>query len=291
MSADPDEKTMTFWEHMNELRSRLIKMVLAFIVGAVVAWFYREEVLTWLITPFVEAWNSDALGGQASLHFSAPAALFFANLKLSAIAGLVVALPFILYQIWAFVAPGMYSNERRFAIPFVVSSTLLFVSGALFGWKVAFPIAFRYLLHFAGPIGGTGFEVKPTVMIGDYLDFVSRMLLAFGATFQIPVLIFFLSAAGIVNYRQLIKFSRYFIVIAFVVAAVITPPDVASQFLLAIPLLVLYAISVGISYLMTRKRVKQMDAETKASEAEQLSEAEPEPRKRAKPRKKVQDER
>ncbi len=259
MSADPEEHSMTFWEHLEELRSRIIKMALAFLVGAVVAWIYRVEVLMWLTKPFIEAWNPGSLGEKASLHFSAPAALFFAYVKLAVMAGLIFALPVMLYQLWAFIAPGLYSNERRLAIPFTLSSTALFATGALFGWKVAFPLAFRYLLDFAGPVGSEGFEVKPTVMIDDYLDFVVRMLIAFGATFQLPVLIFFLSIAGLVNYRQLIKFGRYFIVIAFVLAAVLTPPDITSQVLLAAPLLVLYILSIGISYVVTRKRVQAQD--------------------------------
>ncbi len=265
MSEEPEEQTMTFWEHLEELRSRIIKMALAFVVGAIVAWIYRAEVLVWLTQPFVEAWNTGALGEKASLHFSAPASLFFAYVKLAVMAGLILALPVMLYQLWAFIAPGLYSNERRLAIPFVLSSTTLFTCGALFGWKVAFPLAFRYLLDFAGPVGSEGFEVKPTVMVDDYLDFVSRMLIAFGATFQLPVLIFFLSIAGIVNYRQLIRFGRYFIVIAFVLSAVLTPPDITSQVLLATPLLALYGISIGISYVITRKRVREMDAKASKS--------------------------
>src|SRR5690606_26301868 len=111
MSADPEEHAMTFWEHLEELRSRILKMALAFIVGAIVAWIFRVEVLTWLTKPFVEAWNPGALGEKASLHFSAPAALFFAYVKLSVMAGLIFALPVMLYQLWAFIAPGLYSNE------------------------------------------------------------------------------------------------------------------------------------------------------------------------------------
>ena len=187
------------------------------------------------------------------------------RLRVGLTAGIVLACPVWFYQLWAFIAPGLYSNERRLAIPFVLSSTTLFVTGALFGWKIAFPLAFRYLLDFAGPVGTQGFEVKPTVMVDDYLDFVSRMLIAFGATFQLPVLIFFLSVAGIVNYRQLIRFGRYFIVIAFVLSAILTPPDITSQVLLATPLLVLYGISIGISYVITRKRVRELDSKASKS--------------------------
>ncbi len=265
---------MTFWEHLEELRWRVMKMAIAFLIGAVTAWFFREEILTWLTLPFVEGWAAGNLDRQASLHFSAPAAMFLANIKIAVLSGLLFALPIMLYQVWAFVAPGLYSNERRLAIPFVVSSCTLFACGALFGWKIVFPAAFRYLLHFAGPVGGSGFEVMPTVMVDDYLDFVTRMLLAFGITFQLPVLVLFLSIARIVNYRHLIRFGRYFIVIAFVLGAVLTPPDVTSQVLLALPLLVLYGLSVGLSYLITRKHVKELDRRAAAGEAEEAPDSE-----------------
>jgi sec-independent protein translocase protein TatC len=253
MSDNPEEHAMTFWEHLEELRRRIIRMGLAFAVGGVVAWIYREALLGWLTQPFVAAWANGKLGGKAALHFPAPASLFIEYVKLALLGGFVFALPVILYQLWAFIAPGLYSREKRLAIPFVVSSCALFALGGYFGWRVAFPVAFQYLLSFSGPIGNQGFEVKPTVMISDYLEFVSRMLLAFGGVFELPVLVFFLSVAGVINHTHMIRFARYFIIIAFALAAVLTPPDVASQFLLAVPLCGLYGISIGIAYVFGKK--------------------------------------
>jgi sec-independent protein translocase protein TatC len=252
MSEDPEEHAMTFWEHLEELRSRIIRMGLAFAVGGVIAWIFRENLLDWLTQPFVEAWKVGKLGGSASLHFPAPASLFIEYVKLALLGGFVMALPIILYQLWAFVAPGLYSREKKLAIPFVVSSCALFALGGYFGWRFAFPIAFEYLLSFSGSIGG-GIDVKPTVMVSDYLEFVSKMLLAFGAVFELPVLVFFLSIAGIINHTHMIRFARYFIIIAFGIAAVVTPPDVASQFLLAVPLCALYGISIGIAWIFGKK--------------------------------------
>ena len=253
MSANPEEATMTFWEHLAELRSRLVRMGIAFTAGAAVSWYYRQPLLAWLTEPFTTAWQSGNVAGSASLHFAAPAALFVAYVKLALLGGLVLALPVILYQVWMFVSPGLYAREKRIAIPFVVVSCLLFLTGGYFGYRVAFPIAFRYLLSFSGPVGGGGFEVTPTVMIGEYLDFVTRMLLAFGATFELPVVVFFLSIAGVITHRHLIKFARYFVVVAFILSAVITPPDITSQFLLAVPLCILYGVSIGIAYVFSRK--------------------------------------
>lgn len=254
MSDEPAEQTMTFWEHLEELRSRLIKMFVAFLVGAGACWSYREQLLALLTRPFVDAWAHGGVGGKAALHFPAPADLFVAYIKLSVLGGLVVALPWMLYQLWAFVAPGLYRNEKRLALPFVVSSCVLFAVGGYFGWKVAFPVAFEYLLSFSGQVAGTEFEVKPTVMVGDYISFVTQALIGFGAAFELPVVVFFLAIAGIVDHTHLLKFFRYFVVVAFVIAAVITPPDVTSQFLLAIPLILLYVLSIGIAWFVHRTR-------------------------------------
>ena len=255
-SATNDDLQMTFWEHLEELRGRILKALLAFGVGAGVAWYFREKVLIWLTTPFVTAWTSSITGQRPALHFPAPAALFIAYLRLSLMAGFVFALPIIFYQVWAFVAPGLYARERRFAIPFVLSSTLLFLGGGYFGWRFAFPVAFKYLLDFSGSLQSESISIaiEPTVMIGDYIDFISRMLLAFGSVFELPVLVFFLSVAGIIDHTHLIKFARYFVVLSFLISAIITPPDIMSQFLLAIPLCLLYVLSIGIAWALRKKK-------------------------------------
>jgi sec-independent protein translocase protein TatC len=257
MSADPDEHTMTFWEHLDELRSRIIRMFLAFLVGSVVGWVFREELMLWLTEPYITAWRAGKLAGSAALHFPAPAALFIAYLQIAVLGGLVLSLPMLLYQLWAFVAPGLYKSEKRLAVPFVVSSCALFAVGGYFCWRLVFPVAFQYLLGFSGPVGGEGFAVTPTVMVGDYIEFVMRMLIAFGAVFELPILISFMAIAGIVTHRHLIKFFRYFVVVSFIIAAVITPPDVTSQFMLAVPLMALYGLSIGLAWLITRMRAKR----------------------------------
>jgi len=250
--AGDNDRMMTFWEHLEELRKRIIYMAVAFALGGAAAWNLREKILVWLTAPFVTAWATSKVGGQASLHFPAPQALFVAYVKLAVLGGFVLSLPILLYQLWAFVSPGLYSREKRFAIPFVVSSCGLFALGAWFGWRFAFPAAFQYLLSFSGPVG-SAITIEPSVMIDEYISFVSQMLLAFGAVFELPVLVFFLSVAGIITHHTLIRFARVFIVVAFVIAAVITPPDPLSQLILAVPLCFLYFISIGIAWLFGRK--------------------------------------
>lgn len=249
---EPPEGQMTFWEHLQELRVRLVRMVIAFVIGAGIAWFFKADLLVILTKPFVEGWGDSA--NAPSLHFGDPAGLFVSYVKLAILGGFVISLPVLLYQIWAFVAPGLYAKEKRIAIPFVVLSCALFCTGAYFGWRLVFPIAFDYLLKYAElPLDST-LKVQPTVMIESYLEFVIRALVAFGAVFEIPVVVFFLAIAGVINHTHLIKFYRYFIVIAFVVAAIITPPDPLSQILLAAPLVALYTLSIGIAWLVARKR-------------------------------------
>jgi sec-independent protein translocase protein TatC len=253
LTDDPDgDRAMSFWEHLEELRRRLIYMLVAFVLGAGLAWNVREKLLTMLTLPFADAWKGAALGGTASLHFPAPQSLFVAYMKLSLIAGLIFSLPIMLYQLWAFISPGLYSREKRYAIPFVVSSCGLFALGSWFGWRFAFPAAFKYLLGFSGKLGDH-IIVQPSVMVDEYIEFVSRLLLAFGTVFELPVLVFFLSIAGLITHHHLIKFTRVFIVIAFAIAAVITPPDPLSQLILAIPLCFLYGISIGVAYVFGRK--------------------------------------
>ena len=260
MTSDPEAATMTFWEHLAELRARIIKMLIGYALGVGAAWAYREPLLEWLTRPFVEAWRAGQVPGSVSLHFAAPAALFTAYLKIALLGGVVFALPLILYQAWMFVSPGLYSREKRYAVPFVAASCLLFASGGYFGWRVAFPIAFQYLLGFAGPVGSGAFQVMPTVMVGDYLEFVLQMLVAFGVTFELPVVVFFLTVAGLVDHTHLLRYWRHFVVSAFIVGAILSPPDVASQCLLSVPLCILYGLSIGIAYVFrTRRPAKKPD--------------------------------
>jgi sec-independent protein translocase protein TatC len=267
----PEDGSMTLWEHLEELRGRIVRMAIAFLAGATLCWIYKERLLNWLTKPFLLAWRENKLPGDPSLSFPSPAAAFIAYVHLAALAGFIVALPIILYQLWAFIAPGLYSREKRFAIPFVVSSCALFALGGYFGWAVAFPRAFGFLLSFAAPTpdvpGPDHVHMQATVMIGEYIDFVTRMFIAFGATAELPILVLFLSIAGLVTHRHLIKFFRYFIVVAFIIAAVLTPPDPMSQILMAVPLVGLYGVSIGVAWFITKGRERRKAEEEKAEKS------------------------
>jgi sec-independent protein translocase protein TatC len=260
VGTEPEkDEGMTFWEHLEELRSRLFKMALAAVAGTAAAWFKHADILVWLLRPFQEGW-SHHFKEQPTVHFPNPAGLFIAYLKLSMMGGLIVALPIIFYQLWSFIAPGLYAKEKRFALPFVASSTLLFCGGVYFAMTFVFPAAFSFFLGMVEANPG-GVEIKPTIMVEDYVSFVLQMLLAFGAVAELPVVAFFLSVTGIIDHTHLIKFFRYFVVIAFVLGAVLTPPDLFSQFFMAIPLILLYVISIGVAWLFSRKRKAESPAE------------------------------
>lgn len=276
-ASAPDEedeaggKAMTFWEHLDELRSRILKSLLALLVGCLVGWEVREQMLAFLVQPFRDAWAAQGLPGPATLHFAAPGAAFVSYVKLSMLGGLALASPVVFYQLWAFVAPGLYAREKRFVIPFVGMSSILFVCGGYFGWRTAFPIAFDYFLSMSGSVG-EGMAIQPTVMMNEYLDFVTQMLLGFGIVFEIPLLVTFLALAGLVNYLHLIRFGRWFVLVAFAAAALLTPPDVTSQLVMALPMCVLYGLSIGLAYVFGQKPTPEQraayEAEKKRSRAE-----------------------
>lgn len=249
-----DAGTMTFWEHLDELRKRLTWSVLAFVACCVVAWEVRERMLGMLTNPFVASWTQLGIPGTPSLHFGAPAAAFMAYLELSLLGGLALSTPIVFYQLWAFVAPGLYAREKRFVIPFVLLSSVLFVGGGYFGWRAAFPITFDYFLGLSGTLEGQGIQIVPTVMMGDYIDFSVRMLLAFGLIFELPLFLTFLALAGVVNYLHLLRFFRWFVLLAVIAGAVLSPGDAISlQILMTLPLVGLYLLSVLLAFLLGKK--------------------------------------
>lgn len=259
MSANEQEKTMSFgsiWTNSE------IASVAHSSRSCSCAWWLgtRASVLTALVYPFRKAWVQQNLPGAPELHFAAPSDAFMAYVKQSMIAGFVFAAPFIFWQVWAFIAPGLYKKEKKSSLLFVFFSTLLFAIGGTFGWYVAFPVAFSYFLSLSGDLGSNGVAIVPTVMMTDYLDFVGRLLLAFGVIFEIPLVSLFLSSAGIINYKQMWKFGRWFVLIAFTLGAALTPPDVTSQLVMAIPMCLLYLLSIGLAFLFGKKPLEDIEA-------------------------------
>jgi len=248
---------MTIWEHLNELRSRLVRAALGVLVTTCVAWAYRVQILAWLIHPYEKAWMARKMPGLPELQTLSPGDVFIGYLQLSLVAGIIAAAPIIFYQLWAFVSPGLYSREKKFVIPFVVFSTTLFLSGVAFAYYVAFPFTFNYFFSLLGQVSDSGTVLTQRPTLEFYLDFATRMLLAFGIVFELPLFITFLSLAGIVTPMQLLRFGRWAVLLAFVVGAIATPgPEITSQIAVSGALVVLYFLSVGIAFIIARNKKK-----------------------------------
>lgn len=246
-----NETALPLTEHLAELRSRLIRSVIAWFAASVLAWTFKEEIFRALLAPAVAA----LAGGKGTLQAIAPGEIFFTYLKGALLGGFVLALPVVLWQAWSFVAPGLYPTEKRFAVPFVTVSTLLFVSGALFGHQFVFPIMFAFLSEFESEF------VQAAWSMSEVFGMTTTMFLAFGAAFEMPVVVFFLATSGILSVQQLLKKFPYAVLICFVLGAVLTPStDWVSQTLLAVPMSVLYLLGVLAAWLFGGRRARAADS-------------------------------
>lgn len=239
-----DEK-LSFTLHLVELRKRLIICVVAVGIGFIISYYFSQELFTFLTKPLLDAMPQ----GSTFLTFTGVVEPFFTYLKISLIGGIFLASPVIFYQVWLFIAPGLYESERKWAVPLIISATVLFTGGALFGYYVVFPVGFKYFLSFATD------TLKPMLSMSEYFSFVAKFLLAFGTVFQMPLLIFFLARLGIVDVRMFSKYRKYAVLLIFIAAAILTPtPDVFSQILMAAPMIVLYEVGIILARLFGKKR-------------------------------------
>ena len=239
IEATPEQARMSLIEHLQELRARLIRAFIAIGLGFAVAYLVADplfRILTWPIR--------EVSGGKVLLIGTGVGEAFYTKIKVALIAGLFIASPAVFYEIWKFVAPGLYETERRMAKPFVFFATMFFVLGGYFCWAVVFRVGYAFFLGQYASIG-----VTPTIRISEYLAFSSKLLLAFALTFEMPIFAFFFTKLGMIDYKMMLSYWRYAILAIFIVSAALTPPDMVSIFLLAIPLLLLYVLSVGVSYM------------------------------------------
>jgi len=239
------EPEQPFFSHMQELRRRLIMGVVAWLIAFMACYNYAELLFQFIAEPVRQA-----LPEGSSLVFIHATEPFFTYLKVAAVAGLLVSLPVLLWQLWMFVAPALYPGEKRLAIPFVLSSCLCFATGTYFGFTFVFPVIFTFLINYG--IGVS--DVKAMLSIGGYLSMSTRLLLAFGLVFELPIVIFFLARLGIVDYHWLARNRRYAFLLAFVVGAMLTPPDLFSQVSIALPFIVLYEVGVWVARFFGKKK-------------------------------------
>ncbi len=247
ISPDSDEHRLPLTQHLAELRTRLVKSILAWVLASVVAWTWKEQIFAALLAPAVQALN----GGKGHLQAIAPGEIFFTYMKGALLAGFVFALPVVLWQAWSFIAPGLYPTEKKFAVPFVVVSTLLFVTGALFGHHFVFPIMFAFLSNFENEFVQAAWSMR------EVFGMTTTMFLAFGAAFEMPVLVFFLAMSGVVTVQQLLRNFPYALLACFILGAVLTPStDWVSQTLLAVPMAVLYLLGVLVAWIFGGRRAR-----------------------------------
>lgn len=259
---DLDETRAPLLDHLIELRTRLVRALLALAVGFAGCLYFADEILGILIWPLKQAFPT----GEGQLIFTKLPEVFFVELKVALFAGFMVSFPVIANQLWAFVAPGLYAREKKAFLPFLFATPVLFTAGASLAYFIVMPTAFKFFLGFGGEAGGLKVQALPSA--GEYLGLVMQFIFGFGATFLLPVLLLLLHRAGIVTRDQMVAARRYVIVGITIIAAIVTPPDPGSQIILAVPLWLLFEASL----VLMRFQEKAVAEDKLAREAEQAAE-------------------
>jgi sec-independent protein translocase protein TatC len=228
---------MSFLDHLEELRSTLIASIAAFIGSGIVIWFFSGRILDFLLAGIP----------VGSLYFNAPVEAFMTRMKLSFALGFLVSFPYVLFRVWAFISPGLFNREKRFIVPLIVAATFLFYLGAVFAYWILIPVVLGFLLKFGTEM------LEPLISVGKYFGFVTRLCFAFGLVFQLPLVIVFLTAMGVISAKKLLKKWRWAILVIFVTGAILTPPDPASQLMMALPLVFLFLISALLSVIIENR--------------------------------------
>ena len=253
--------------HLVELRKRLAISVGSLIVLFFVMFYFHEPLLNWIVEPLnvalAEVGKKSVHAADGMVTTSQVGGAFFVALKVSFFAAILAALPIILSQIWLFVAPGLYANEKKMIIPFIIGGTVMFLIGVLFAYYIVTPFGFDFLITFGS------FKFTPLINIEDYVGFFTKIMFGFGLAFELPVFAYFLALLGLVNDRQMIAFFKYAIVIIFIVAALLTPPDVLTQLLMAGPLIILYGVSILIVKMVNPAPPEEEEEEDEDDEQEE----------------------
>ncbi len=228
--------------HLVELRKRLAISAISIVVAFFIMFYFHEFLLEWMIAPLndalIEVGKKSMHAAEGMVTTNQVGGAFFVALKVAFFSGILLALPVILAQIWMFIAPGLYANEKKMLLPFIFGGTIMFAVGVAFAYYIVTPFGFDFLITFGS------FKFTPLINIEDYVGFFTKIMFGFGLAFELPVFAYFLALLGLVDDRQMIAFFKYAVVIIFIVAALLTPPDVLTQLLMAGPLILLYGISI-----------------------------------------------
>jgi sec-independent protein translocase protein TatC len=262
VTVPPEEPggAMTFFEHLSELRKRIVHSLISIAIGAFIGVYLSKYLINWITKPIILALNNAKQNPH--LFYTHPAGYLNLYITLGVYLGIVIASPYVLYQIWLFVAPALYKHERSAISGFVATTFFLFIGGIAFGYMVALPYMLKFLVSFQGNVG----PIEPMITTNDYFDLVLMVLLGFGIVFELPILIFFLSLFGIVTPKFLWNNFRYAVLVISIVAAIITPsPDATTMLIFMAPMIGLYVIGIGVSAVVVNKREKRLAAERSAT--------------------------
>ena len=251
------DEALPITEHLTELRRRLAWILGAIVIGAIVSFNFAEQIFGFLLAPATEALSAQ----DSQLQAIAPTEIFFTYIKCALLSGFVLTLPVTFWQLWSFVAPGLYDNERKAVIPFVISSTALFAGGAIFGYSMVFPIVFQFFNSWDNEWVVSAWTMK------EVFSLTTRLFLAFGVAFELPLFVFFLAITGIVSAKQLFAGTPYAVLAVFIAGAILTPPDFVSQLFLAIPMIVLYLAGAAVAWIFDPQRRAEKAAAREAREA------------------------
>lgn len=240
---DAELPKMSFLDHLEELRKRLIVSIIAIFVAFLACWHYANIIFAWIQAPLTKFLPP----GDQKLAYTRLTEPFFLYMKVAFFAAIFLASPILMWQVWRFISPGLYKRERRYAAPFIIFATLFFVAGGYFGYRVILPGTCAFFVE-------TGSQFKQMIKVDEYFSFASTIVLASGAVFETPILIFFLARLGIVTPHFLLQKSKYAIVLSFIIAAVVTPtPDMVTQTFLAVPMIALYFLGVGVAFMFGKR--------------------------------------
>ncbi len=247
--TEADDSAIAFTDHLEELRFRLIKCFLALVAGFALCYNFSPELLEIVVMPL-----EHALPEGSELSMLRVTEGFMTHLKLALLAGFFISVPIWFYQAWKFIAPGLYHQEKKYVWPFVLAATLFFATGASFAFFIVMPWGLEFLLSFVGEDASGVVPLNATLSLGFYLSFFIRLILAFGLVFELPVVVFFLARIGLVSHTMLAKGRGMALVVIFIIAAILTPPDVFTQLLMAVPLIILYEISIIVARVFGKER-------------------------------------